>query len=302
MTTKNDALARFAQLAQPFTFEGGTTGVLLIHGFGGIPAELRALGEFLAQRGYTVQSVLLARHGTQPEVLQGVRWRDWYGSVETAYHELRARCTHVIAIGFSLGGLLALHLAAQQPVDGVVTLAAALHLAGGWPLRVLPVAHHIVRWYYPLQFANFADPRVRASITEKGGELDWDDPDVIKQVRTSVRVPTGAINELVRLGQHVRREVKRVTAPALVLQGKRDQIVLPVSAERIMAALGARDKHVVWFERSGHQLPSDVEHQQVFATIAAWLAERFPVASPVSDLPLHEATGDTGAPIAEPQR
>jgi carboxylesterase len=301
MTTKNDVLARLVHLAQPFAFKGGPTGVLLIHGFGGIPAELRTLGEFLAQRDYTVQSVLLARHGTQPEALQGVRWRDWYGSVETAYHELRARCTHVVVIGFSLGGLLALHLAAQQPVDGVVTLAAALYLAGGWPLRVLPVAHHIVRWYYPLQFANFADPKVRASIVEKGGELDWNDPNVIKQVRTSVRVPTSAINEIVRLGQHVRREVKRITVPALVLQGKRDQIVLPVSAERIMAALGSRDKHVVWFERSGHQLPSDVEHQQVFATIAAWLAEHFDGESPVSALSLHEAAGNTELPVVSAQ-
>jgi alpha-beta hydrolase superfamily lysophospholipase len=155
-----------------------------------------------------------------------------------------------------------------------------------------------VRWYYPLQFANFADPKVRASIAEKGGELDWDDPDVIKQVRISVRVPTGAINEIVRLGQHVRREAKRITVPALVLQGKRDQIVLPISAERLIAALGSRDKHMVWFERSGHQLPSDVEYQQVFATIAAWLAERFDDGSPVSDLELRETIGDTGVPIA----
>jgi carboxylesterase len=264
-------------LAQPYTLDGGTTGVLLVHGFGGVPAELRQLGEFLAAHGYTVQGVLLARHGTLPQALRGVRWQDWYASVEQGWRELRTRCEQVVVIGFSLGGLLALHLAAQQPVDGVITLAAALQPAGGWQLRALPIGRYIVRWYYPLQAADLNNPAVRANIIEKAGNIDLDDSKVIAQLRTSVRVPTSAIYELVRLGQRVRRELPRISTPTLVLQGKRDRVVLPVSAEQIMARLGAHDKQLVWFEQSGHQLPSDVERDEVFQAIAAWLAERVPV-------------------------
>ena len=42
------------------------TGVLLIHGFTGTPAELRELGEILHKRGHTVQGLLLSGHGTMP--------------------------------------------------------------------------------------------------------------------------------------------------------------------------------------------------------------------------------------------
>lgn len=267
-----------AALAQPFSFDGGTTGVLLIHGFGGIPAELRMLGEFLAQQGYTVHGVLLARHGQMPEALQGIRWPEWSQGVEAAYHELRACCEHVVVVGFSLGGLLALHLAAKEHVDGVVALAPALQLRGGWPLRLLPVAQYVVRWYYPFQFANFADPKVRAMIKEKGGDVDWDDPDVVKKIRTSVRIPTSAINEIVRLSQQVRRELPRIRVPALVLQGKRDQVVLPGAAQQVLNGVGSQDKQLVWFEQSRHELAVEVEHQQVFRTIGDWLAARLPVA------------------------
>lgn len=263
--------------AQPFRFNGGSTGILMIHGFGGIPAELQPLGVFLAAHGYTVHSVLLARHGRLPQALYGVRWHEWYASVEEAWRELNDRCERVVVIGFSMGGLLALHLAAQQPVAGIVTLAAAVQLAGGWRLRTLPFARYIVRWFYPLQGTDLNDPEVRASIAQKAGELDWDDPSVIQQLRASVRVPTGAIYELVRLGQRVRRDLPRITAPALVLQGQQDQIVLPASAEYLVAKLGSQDKHLRWFPQSGHQLPSDVEHEQVFETIVNWLAERLPV-------------------------
>ena len=48
----------------PFLLEGGRVGVLLIHGFTGSPPEMRLIGEYLHQRGFTVAAPLLPGHGT----------------------------------------------------------------------------------------------------------------------------------------------------------------------------------------------------------------------------------------------
>lgn len=258
--------------AEPFFFTGSATSILLIHGFMGLPGELRPLGQFLAERGYTIAGPLLARHGQHPDALYRVRWPEWYDSVVAAYRALQAQDKRVIVAGYSLGGLLALHLAAHEPIAGIVTLAAALNLAGGWPLRTLPVTRYVMPWFYPMRRANFNDPLLRTDLAQKMGQVDFDDPAVVAQLRATIRIPTGAIHEIVRLARIVQRDLPRVTAPALVLQGRQDQTVLPGSADAIMQRIGSRDKQMRWFERSGHLLPNDVEHEAVWQSIAEWLA------------------------------
>ena len=50
--------------AEPFFMPGGKKGVLLIHGFTGLPAELLLMGQHLNKAGFTVLGVRLAGHGT----------------------------------------------------------------------------------------------------------------------------------------------------------------------------------------------------------------------------------------------
>ena len=51
------------QGAEPFFLPGsGKSGVLLIHGFTGTPAEMVLLGEYLQQQGYSVLAVRLCGH------------------------------------------------------------------------------------------------------------------------------------------------------------------------------------------------------------------------------------------------
>jgi len=51
----------------PFFFEGGEVGCLLVHGFSGSPPEMQPMGDYLAGKGLTVLGVRLAGHGTSPE-------------------------------------------------------------------------------------------------------------------------------------------------------------------------------------------------------------------------------------------
>ena len=93
---------------QPFAYDRGPIGCVLLHGFTAAPKEMRALGSYLAARDYTVRGVRYAGHGTRPQDLASTTWHDWVASAEAAVAELRGRCSQVWSIGLSLGGLISL--------------------------------------------------------------------------------------------------------------------------------------------------------------------------------------------------
>ena len=93
---------------------GGRVGVLLIHGLGGTPVELRFVAQALNRAGHTVYCPLLVGHGGS-EDLNTTTWTDWYDSVEKAHDLLKARCDVVLVGGLSAGVPLALLLAARRP-------------------------------------------------------------------------------------------------------------------------------------------------------------------------------------------
>jgi carboxylesterase len=106
-------------------FDGGRVGILLIHGLGGTPVELKFVAQALNRAGHTVYCPLLVGHGGS--------WMDWYKSVAQAHDALRERSEVIIVGGLSAGVLLALHLAAERPheVDGTL-LYSPTFWPDGW--------------------------------------------------------------------------------------------------------------------------------------------------------------------------
>jgi carboxylesterase len=108
---------------------GGRTGVLLLHGFAGTIADLRALGQALNRRGYTVLGTRLAGHGSSVDDLHRTVAEDWVAAARTARHSLAAQVDRLVIVGESMGGLVALRLAREdRSVVGLVLLAPALAL------------------------------------------------------------------------------------------------------------------------------------------------------------------------------
>lgn len=241
---------------QPFRIRGGTRGCLLIHGFAGTPPEMRGLGEFLAARGYDVMGPLLAGHGLTPEAMASTRWPDWARSAEAAYDALRRDCHDVFVAGQSLGGSLALHLAATRPeVKGVITMGAMASpiFFRDWRIKVIHGLKYVVRWHIPPD------------------DSDLGDPTAVRLLHSYARRPTVCIESLMQLLRVLDRELPRVTVPALITHGRRDRTVDVANAPHIMARLGAADKQLVWFERSGHAVTVDLEHDALYATVLNWL-------------------------------
>lgn len=121
-------MAFHARSSGPVFVRGGPVGCLALHGFGGSPAEIGPILTVLADRGLTVAAPALPGHGGARPDLADTRFRHWIRGAETAFQEVAGLCTQVHLLGFSMGGLIALHLAARREVGSVCTLAAPVLL------------------------------------------------------------------------------------------------------------------------------------------------------------------------------
>ncbi|MCS6842017.1 MAG: alpha/beta fold hydrolase [Roseiflexus sp.] len=256
------------------TVWAGSPGVLLIHGFGGDPAEVRPLAAACLREGYSVHAPLLPGHGALPDALAGVQWRQWAETAAQGFAMLHHRCSGVVVVGFSMGALLALLLAAQLPVERLVVLAPALSLRGQLLVNLSSIARYAISWYYPLAGADFSDPALRMLIRHRAPDADLDDPVVCEQLRRTVRVPLAAIHQLTLLQRRAWRVLPRVTAPTLVIQGSNDSTVDPRSARQVVRRISSTDCRLVWLEGYGHQLLLGEGGECVARTVIAWLQGR----------------------------
>jgi len=104
-----------------------------------------------------------------------------------------------------------------------------------------------------------------------GDDVDLGDPSALRLLHSYARRPTVCIESLMRLLRIVDRELPRISAPALITHGRHDRTVDVANAPHIMDGIASTDKHLVWFERSGHAITVDLEHDALFATVLDWL-------------------------------
>jgi carboxylesterase len=237
---------------EPFYFQGGPVGCLLVHGFTGAPKEMLDLGRYLADQGHTVHAVRLFGHATRVEQMPRARWQDWLASVEDGYQLLSGQCDHVVIMGLSMGGILSLTLAARFPVCGVVAMSTPFSLPADPRLRFVRLLSLFVK-------------RI-----EKG-ESDWLDPDAEADHLDYPYYPTRSIAELRNLVDEMQAGLARLTVPVLIIHSKTDQGVPPHNAENLLNALGSKDKSLVWIERSGHVITRDLDRQRVFELAGAFV-------------------------------
>ena len=98
---------------QSFTLGEGPNKALLLHGFPGTPAELREVAKTLCVQGWQVTAPLLPGFGVNIATLGEKRWGDWYKAALKDWQRLEG-AQRTLLVGFSMGGALALHLAAAR--------------------------------------------------------------------------------------------------------------------------------------------------------------------------------------------
>jgi len=238
---------------QPFAFDRGPIGCVLLHGFTAAPKEMRPLGDYLAARNFTVRGVRYAGHATTPQDLARTTWREWVASAEEAVDELRQRCAQVWSIGLSLGGLISLYLAEQQLIDGVCAIAPAIYP----PDRRMAIARLLTPFmpYFHKDLADLQDPIALAE------HADYE------------LFPTRAVAELNALMRHTRRALRQVDAPLLLIFARHDRVVSLNALDTIWSHVASADKQQLILERGGHIVTEDYDKEIAFAAIDQFLRQ-----------------------------
>ncbi|MEU6661497.1 alpha/beta fold hydrolase [Streptomyces sp. NPDC046821] len=242
--------------AEPYRHEGGEIGVLLCHGFTGSPQSMRPWAEYLAERGLTVSLPLLPGHGTRWEDLNVTGWQDWYAEVDRALRDLLERCSQVFVMGLSMGGTLALRLAAKHGTDvaGLVLVNPG-NKVHGLAAHALPVARHLVR-----STKGIASDIAKEDVAETGYD----------------RVPLHAAHSLRNFFRMVDGELPQVTQPLVVLHSTQDHVVPPADSARVLSRVSSTDVTEILLEQSYHVATLDHDADRIFDESYAFIGRLAP--------------------------
>ena len=212
-----------------------------------------ALGKHLAGHGHSVLGVRLPGHATRPADLNRMRWRDWYAAIEDGYSLLDNTCDRVVVMGLSLGGALALLLAAFHPVAGVVAMATPYELpprpSVRWLRYLLPALRPI-----SAVLRTFPKPSIN----------DYKDQQAYRDHVSYSVFPIRSVPEVAGLLQTLREQLPTLLAPVLLMHAVEDRGVSPDNARSIFAQVGSDKKELIWIENSGHVLTLEPARELVY--------------------------------------
>lgn len=234
--------------AEAIAYTGDRPSVLALHGFTGVPEEVRLVCEAARDSGLEARAPLLPGHGSNPRELSRLTFDDIVRGIRPEFDELRARGP-IILVGLSMGALVAtdLYLSAPGDVLGLGLLANAFLLPRPMPGTVLA-------WMQRVHFPDFGMPK---------WDTDIADPEA-RRTHVSYRLqPMRFAASMQSAGKRLFDELFRVHCPTLVVHGAYDHACPVQNAWKVAERLGTPDRRVVILPRSRHVISRDLDRAQL---------------------------------------
>jgi carboxylesterase len=241
--------------AEPFSAPGGPSGAgaLVLHGFTGSPHSVRGVAAALAEAGLAVEAPLLPGHGTRMDDLLATGWDDWLAAVERSWDGLRSRCERAAVFGLSMGGSLALALAAEHPeVTGLA----------------------LVNPFVDPPAESFRD--LLRGLLVSGNEMipgvagDIADPHAVEVAYSGT--PVGPLLSLSEALERLLPRLGDVTCPVLVMTSRTDNVVPPVSSDVLADRVAGPVERVV-LENSLHVATLDHDREEIERRTVAFVTK-----------------------------
>ena len=209
----------------------------------------------MAGAGLEVEVPLLPGHGTSVDDLLGCRWDDWAGAAGAAFDRLAAGGRPVVAAGLSMGGTLAVWLAARRPeVAGLVVVNPYVDPPAASFRELLRGIHEAGHDRLPAIGGDIADPSAREEAYDA--------------------MPVEPLLSLCHALDGVAAGLGEVTCPTLLFSSRVDHVVPPVSGD-VLARGVAGPVERVWLERSFHVATLDHDRAEIERRAAAFVTGLF---------------------------
>ena len=227
-----------------FSRPGGSTTVVLVHGYTGSPAELSLLADALHDQGFAVEAPLLVGHGTCLEDLMCVHPTQWLEQIDAVVDRLLADGQRVVVAGLSLGSILAIQAGMRRPgVEAVIAYSPPI-VSGDPRALIAPVLSLVL-------------PSVPRP------EDDFVDPDTADRLWRYPRWPSGCSVRVLRLIASTRRHLADLRQPLLVIASTQDRVITRRGVEMLRLRTGSERVELHWLEGSGHVITADAEWRTV---------------------------------------
>ena len=201
-------------------------------------------------------------HGDHPVDIYSVKEQDWRDFVNDRYKELRKNYADFFVGGLCLGAVLALNLAQEnKDITGLICLSTTLFLDGWtipWYNFLMPIGlYTILRYYYtfperePYGIKNI---KVRNTISKL----------MSKNTVAMDNYPLSSIYELLLLSKKVRRNIKKVQAPILLVHSLEDDLTSTKSAKFVFNNISSFYKEYMELKDSYHLVLYDNEKESVY--------------------------------------
>jgi len=248
--------------------------IVALHGFNDYSHFFAKPGAFLAKRGIASYAYDQRGFGETPERRYWPGVAGLVGDARTFTRLIRARYpgVPVYLLGESMGGAVAMVAMAgtdPPPVNGVILAAPAVWGRSTMPFYqrwALAIAAHTVPWMTVTGRGLGIRPSDNRQMLIALARDRW----VIKETRID------AVWGLTNLMDAALAAAPRITAPALVLYGRHDQVIPSDPTLKMMRELPATAsgrQRLAIYKTGYHMLLRDLEAKTVWTDIAAWIAD-----------------------------
>ncbi|MBI2575669.1 alpha/beta hydrolase [Candidatus Woesearchaeota archaeon] len=224
------AQANITEGNQPFLLfqPNATSCILLIHGFGASPYEMKPLGAYLFQQKMNVYGILLDGHATSFIDFEKTKKEGWVAGIEKKIESLKPLCSAFFIGGLSFGGDLSIAAGKSQDIAGIISINS-------------PIFFYDERIMDAKKYLPFVTSTSR-NLTEHQSNYYYR------------ALPTRAIAEMADFINALKQDLPSIKPPILIIQSWKDERVRPESAELIRNSIGSKKITRKYYPEGTHVL------------------------------------------------